>query len=64
MNSNKLTRRSLIRNTSLLAAGAVVTRLTGTAGAAIDLDKVETVATQGADQPVGEPVVLRQMVAR
>lgn len=47
MNSNKLTRRSLIRNTSLLAAGAVVTRLTGTAGAAIDLDKVETVATKG-----------------
>jgi hydroxypyruvate isomerase len=47
MSSNKLTRRSLIRNTSLLAAGAVVTRLTGTAGAAIDLDKVETVATKG-----------------
>jgi len=47
MNSNKLTRRSLIRNTSLLAAGAVVTRLTGTASAAIDIDKVETVATKG-----------------
>jgi len=47
MNSNKLTRRNLIRSTSLLAAGAVVTRLTGTAGAAIDLDKVETVATKG-----------------
>lgn len=47
MNSNKLTRRSLIRNTSLLAAGAVVTRLAGTAGAAVDLDKVETVATKG-----------------
>lgn len=47
MNNNKLTRRGLIRSTSLLAAGAVVTRLTGTAGAAIDLDKVETVATKG-----------------
>jgi hydroxypyruvate isomerase len=47
MNSNKLTRRSLIRGTSLLAAGAVVTRLTGTAAAAVDLDKVETVATKG-----------------
>ena len=47
MDSSKLTRRSLIRNTSLLAAGAVVTRLTGNAAAAIDLDKVETVATKG-----------------
>ena len=47
MNRNQLTRRSLIRNTSLLAAGAIVTRLTGTAGAAIDLDKVETVVTKG-----------------
>jgi len=47
MNSNKLTRRSLIHSTSLLAAGAVVTRLTGAAAAAIDLDKVETVATKG-----------------
>jgi hydroxypyruvate isomerase len=47
MNSNKLTRRSLIRNTSLLAAGVVATRLTGAAAAAVDLDKVETVATKG-----------------
>ncbi len=47
MNSSQSTRRSFIRNTSLLAAGAVVTRLTGTAAAAIDLDKVETVATKG-----------------
>ena len=47
MNSNKLTRRSLIRGTSLLAAGAVVARMTGTASAAIDLDKVETVVTKG-----------------
>ena len=47
MNSNKLTRRSMIRNTSLLAAGTLVTRLTGTAAAAVDLDKVETVATKG-----------------
>jgi len=47
MSSNQLTRRSLIRNTSLLAAGALATRLSGTAAGAIDLDKVETVATKG-----------------
>ena len=47
MNSNQLTRRNLIRNTSLLAAGAIATRLTGTAAGAIDLDKVQTVATKG-----------------
>ena len=47
MSSNQLTRRSLMRNTSLLAAGAIATRLTGTAAGAIDLDKVETVATKG-----------------
>jgi hydroxypyruvate isomerase len=46
MNGNRLTRRSLIRNTSLLAAGAMATRLTGTAAGAIDLDKVETVCTK------------------
>jgi hydroxypyruvate isomerase len=37
----------MIRNTSLLAAGAIATRLTGTAAGAIDVDKVETVATKG-----------------
>lgn len=47
MSSSPLTRRSLIRNTSLLAAGALATRLTGTAAGAVDLDKVETVATKG-----------------
>src|SRR5512146_1105959 len=47
MNSNQLTRRSLIRNTSLLAAGVIATRLTGTAAGAIDLDKVQTVCTKG-----------------
>jgi len=47
MSSNRLTRRSLIRNTSLLAAGAMATRLTGTAAGAIDLGKVETVCTKG-----------------
>jgi hydroxypyruvate isomerase len=47
MSSNQLTRRSLIRNTSLLAAGAIATRLSGTAAGAIDLDKVQTVATKG-----------------
>ena len=63
MSSNPLTRRSLIRNTSLLAAGALATRLTGTAAGAIDLDKVETVCHQGPHQPVREPVVLPQVVA-
>ena len=47
MSSNRLTRRSLIRNTSLLAAGALAARLTGTAAGAIDMDKVETVCTKG-----------------
>lgn len=47
MDDSAMTRRSLIRNTSLLAAGAIATRLTGAAAAAIDLDKVETVATRG-----------------
>ena len=47
MNRSQLSRRSLIRNTSLLAAGAIATRLTGTAAAAVDLDKVQTVATKG-----------------
>jgi hydroxypyruvate isomerase len=47
MSSNRLTRRSLIRNTSLLAAGAMATQLAGTAAWAIDLDKVETVCTKG-----------------
>jgi hydroxypyruvate isomerase len=47
MNSKQLTRRSLIRNTSLLAAGAVATGLTGVAAGAIDFDKIETVATKG-----------------
>jgi hydroxypyruvate isomerase len=55
MNNNQMTRRNLIRSTSLLAAGAVVTRLTGNAAAAIDLDKVETVATKGRiDQSVSQ----------
>ena len=47
MNGSRLTRRNLIRNASLLAAGTIATQLTGKAGAAIDLDKVETVATKG-----------------
>jgi len=47
MSSNPLTRRSLIRNTSLLAAGAIATHLTGTAAGAIDLDKVQTVTAKG-----------------
>jgi hydroxypyruvate isomerase len=47
MRNNPLTRRSLIRNASLVAAGAMATRLTGTAAGAVDLDQVQTVATRG-----------------
>jgi hydroxypyruvate isomerase len=47
MNSSQMSRRSLIRNTSVLAAGALAARLTGRAAGAVDLDKVETVATKG-----------------
>lgn len=47
MNDSKLTRRNLIRNTSVLAAGAIAARMTGTAAAAVDLSKVETVAIKG-----------------
>jgi hydroxypyruvate isomerase len=47
MNNSKLTRRSLIRGTSLLAAGTLAARLSGTAAGAIDMAKVETVCTKG-----------------
>ena len=47
MSSNQLTRRSLIRGTSLLAAGTIAAQLTGTAAGAIDLEKVQTVCTKG-----------------
>lgn len=46
MNGSKLTRRNLIRNASLLAAGTIATQLTGKAGA-IEIDKIEGVATKG-----------------
>lgn len=46
MNGSKLTRRNLIRNASLLAAGTLATQLTGKAGA-IETDKIERVATKG-----------------
>lgn len=46
MNGSKLTRRNLIRNASLLAAGTIATQLTGRAGA-IEMDKIERVATKG-----------------
>jgi hydroxypyruvate isomerase len=42
-----MSRRSLIRNTSVLAAGALAARLTGKAAGAVDLEKVQTVATKG-----------------
>ncbi len=47
MKGNRTTRRNLIRNASLLAAGAVAVRLTGTVAGAVDIGKVETVATRG-----------------
>jgi sugar phosphate isomerase/epimerase len=47
MNSSQMSRRSLIRNTSVLAAGALAARLAGKAAGAVDVDKVETVATKG-----------------
>jgi len=46
MNGSKLTRRNLIRNASLLAAGTIATQLTGRAGA-VEMDKIERVATKG-----------------
>jgi hydroxypyruvate isomerase len=46
MKGNEMTRRNLIRNASLLAAGTVATQLTGKA-AAIEVDKIETAATKG-----------------
>jgi len=46
MKGNRMTRRNLIRNASLLAAGTVATQLAGTAAGAIDFDKIERVATK------------------
>ena len=46
MDPNNLSRRSLMHKTSLLAAGAVAARLTGSTGA-IEMSKVERVATKG-----------------
>ena len=46
MNGSRLTRRNLIRNASLLAAGTIATQLTGTAGA-IEIDKIQRVSTKG-----------------
>jgi hydroxypyruvate isomerase len=47
MSSSHLTRRGLIQGSSLLAAGAIASRLGGTAAAAVDPEKVQTVATKG-----------------
>ncbi|MBP7054054.1 MAG: TIM barrel protein [Phycisphaerae bacterium] len=47
MKDNEMTRRNLIRNASLLAAGTVATQLAGTAAGAIDFDKIDRVATKG-----------------
>ncbi len=47
MSSSQMSRRSLIRNTSVLAAGAIAARLAGRAAGAVDLEKVQTVATKG-----------------
>ena len=46
MTSRSVSRRSLMRETSLLAAGVVTGALTGSAHA-VDLDKVERLATKG-----------------
>jgi hydroxypyruvate isomerase len=46
MNHNKLSRRSLIRNTSMLTAGTVAAQLTRPADA-VDLESVQRVATKG-----------------
>jgi hydroxypyruvate isomerase len=46
MDHKNLSRRNLMRKTSLLAAGAVVSQLGNTASA-VDIDKVECVATKG-----------------
>jgi hydroxypyruvate isomerase len=47
MDGSAMTRRSMIRNTSLLAAGAIATHLSGEVAAAIDVGKIETVVTKG-----------------
>jgi len=46
MDPNNLSRRNLMRNTSLIAAGAVASHLTGKASA-IEMGKIEQVATKG-----------------
>jgi len=46
MDPNNLSRRNLMRNTSLIAAGAVASHLSGTASA-IEMGKIEQVATKG-----------------
>ncbi len=46
MKGNEMTRRNLIRNASLLAAGTVTAGLAGTAGA-LEIDKIERAATKG-----------------
>jgi hydroxypyruvate isomerase len=46
MSSSHLTRRGLIQSSSLLAAGAIASRLGGTTAAAVDPEKVQTVATK------------------
>jgi hydroxypyruvate isomerase len=47
MKGEKMSRRNLIRNASLLAAGTVASQLAGTAAGAIEFDKIERVATKG-----------------
>ncbi|HQI29223.1 MAG TPA: hypothetical protein PLT20_14145, partial [Sedimentisphaerales bacterium] len=47
MKGEKMSRRNLIRNASLLAAGTVASQLTGAAAGAIDFEKIERVATKG-----------------
>ncbi len=46
MNDNKLSRRNLMRTTSMIAAGAVAARLTGRTQA-VEMDKIKCVAPKG-----------------
>jgi len=46
MNESKLSRRNLMRTTSMIAAGAVAARLTGRTQA-VEMDQIECVATKG-----------------
>ena len=60
MNAGKLSRRALIHGASIAAAGAVAAPVLAQDAAVGD----QAGRQEGADQPVGQPVVLRQALAR